>query len=382
MIFTWELVLIIAAVNGALSLMPAKLARDKGSSFLAFWLLGFFLTFIICFMVVESLEDKRAPIGDWVPINGYAKQAHPGYRDIPGYALMGIFLLGVLIMGASDTRFFTAGNLGNVMGLQFGYYAAAALATALTMKAKGPDISFVPLSVLAGFIVASGDTFTGVVIALGVCLLTGILNGVLVTLTNIPAAIATLVTGALALLATKLAYGATVKIAGGAAHSCSYLLPVIAAVICVPLVFLTKLRLPKDRPLSSSNSGSRKNQGFWRKNAPRIAAYAASAAIAFAVGYYMTMSMGSARQDSGQELYAITALIFFAVSCLRLKDSKWSIFYAVVPALAWTLLGNVMALLSVSSYYQMLLRSAVILAFSGVFFISRCWRLRSRQQPL
>lgn len=380
MINTFISILIVAAVNGALSLMPAKLAKNKGYGFLAFWCLGFFLTFIICFMVVESLEDKRAPIGAWTPVNGHAKPVNPGYRDIPGYALTGIFLLGTLILGASDARFFSAGNMGNIMELQFGFFAAAALAAALTMKAKGPDISFVPLAVLAGFINASGNSFAGAAAALGVCLIVGILNGAIVTLTNMPAAIATLVTGALALLATKLVFGATLRLADGAARSCLYLLPIIAVIICAPLAFLTKLRLPKDRHLSNSNSGSLKNLGFWRKNMHYIAAYAASAAIAFASGYFMTARLGMARQDSGQELYAITVLVFFAVSSLRLKDSKWSIFYALVPALGWTLLGNVMALLSVPSYYQMLIRAIVIVIFSAVFFISRLKRRSVKQK--
>jgi len=181
-------IIVAVAVNAALSLMPAKLAKDKGCSFFAYWFLGIFLTFITCYMVVESLEDKRAPLGNWKPANGYSKPVHPGNKDIPGLALTGIFLLGALILCMTDSRFFSAENLRNVADVQFGFYAAAALAVALTMKAGGPDISFVPISVLAGYIAASGDPLWGLVSALGVCVLIGIVNGLIVTLTNMPSA--------------------------------------------------------------------------------------------------------------------------------------------------------------------------------------------------
>lgn len=372
-------IIVAVAVNMALSLMPAKLAKDKGCSFLAYWFLGIFLTFITCYMVVESLEDKRAPLANWKPANGHSKPVRPGNKDIPGLALTGIFLLGAIILCMTDSRFFTAENLRNVIDVQFGFYAAAALAVALTMKAGGPDISFVPLSVLAGYIAASGDPFWGVVSALGICVLIGIVNGLIVTLTNMPAVIATLITGALALLYSRLGFGTALKITGGAYVSNAYLLPVIAAAVCAALVFSTKLRLPKDRHLSSG-SRSRKNKALWRKNIAHIAAYAASAAIAALAGYFIAKRLGAARQDSGQELYAVVAIVFFAVSSLRLRDSKWSVFYALVPALGWTLLGNAMNLLSMSSYDQMLVRAIVIIMFSAVFFVSRVKRRSAKKK--
>jgi ribose transport system permease protein len=372
-------IIVAVAVNAALSLMPAKLAKDKGCSFFAYWFLGIFLTFITCYMVVESLEDKRAPLGNWKPANGYSKPVHPGNKDIPGLALTGIFLLGALILCMTDSRFFSAENLRNVADVQFGFYAAAALAVALTMKAGGPDISFVPISVLAGYIAASGDPLWGLVSALGVCVLIGIVNGLIVTLTNMPAVIATLITGALALLSSRLVFGTSLKMTGGADVLNAYLLPVIAAAVCAALVFFTKLRLPKDRHLSSG-SGSRKNKALWRKNIAHIAAFSASAAIAALAGYFIAKRLGAARQDSGQELCAVVALVFFAVSSLRLKDSKWSVFYALVPVFGWTLLGNGMNLLNMSSYDQMLVRAIVIIIFSAVFFVSRVKRRSAKKK--
>jgi ribose transport system permease protein len=365
-------ILIIAVVNGALSLMPAKLAKDKGCSFLAYWFLGFFLTFITCFMVAESLEDNRAPLGNWKPVNVQAKPAHPGRKDIPGYALMVVFLLGALILGASDGRFFRPENINNVLEYQFSFYAAAALVTALTMRAKGPDISFVPLAVLAGFIIASGDTYAGVAIALGVCSLVGVLNGIIITMTNIPAVITTLVTGVLTNLVTQLIFGG-IKWAGIPVTYDLYPMPLIAAAVCVPLIFLTKLRLPKDRHLSC-NSGALKNRAFWRKNLAYIAAYAASSAIACVAGFYLTAHVGVATIKMGSDLYEVIAIVFFAVSSVRLRHSKWSVFYALVPALAWALLGNAMNLFSMSSYEQMLVRVVVIMIFGAVFFLSRVKR--------
>lgn len=371
-------ILIAVAINGALTVLPAKLAKDKGCSFLAYWFLGFFLTFIICYMVVESLEDNRAPLGNWKPVNGYAKPVNPGNRDVPGFMLMGIFLLGALILGATDNRFFRSENINNVLEYQFGFYAAAALVTALTIRSKGPDISFVPLAVLAGFIIVSGDTYAGVAIAFGVCLLVGIVNGLIVTLTNMPAVIATLVTGVLANLATRLIFGG-IKWTGIPVTRDLYPLPLIAAAICVPLVFLTKLRLSKDRHLSG-NSGSLRNRAFWRKNLAYIAAYAASATIACVSGFYLTARVGGASTKMGSDLYEVIALVFFAVSSVRLRHSKWSVFYALVPAFGWALLGNAMNLLNMPSYDQMLLRAALLLAFSAVFFAGRVKRRSVKKQ--
>jgi ribose/xylose/arabinose/galactoside ABC-type transport system permease subunit len=72
--------------------------------------------------------------------------------------------------------------------------------------------------------------------------------------------------------------------------------------------------------------------------------------------------------------------VFFAVSSLRLKDSKWSVFYALVPVFGWTLLGNGMNLLNMSSYDQMLVRAIVIIIFSAVFFVSRVKRRSAKKK--
>jgi ribose/xylose/arabinose/galactoside ABC-type transport system permease subunit len=361
---------VIVAVNAVLSLMPAKLAKGKGYGFSAFWCLGIFLTFITAFMVAESMEDKRAPSSDWVPENGYARPAHTNIKDNLGYIPSGLLLAGVIITGAQAQGFLSAENILNVLDLQFGFYAAAALSAALTMRAKGPDISFVPLAVLSGYIIASGGAYAGAVLALGLCLAVGVLNGIMVTMTNMPAVIATLVTGAILKAATLLAYSGTGNINVPVIHH-MYFLPVIAAVICVSLACFTKLRLPKSRHLASAGSGSPKSRAFWRRNMHHIAAYTASAAIACAYGYFMTARLGAYHIDMDAELYAVIALVFFAVSSVRLRHSKWSVIYALVPALCWTLMDNAMAFQSMPAYYQMLLHAAVILVFSIVFFISR-----------
>jgi ribose/xylose/arabinose/galactoside ABC-type transport system permease subunit len=249
----------------------------------------------------------------------------------------------------------------------FGFYAAAALATALTMRAKGPDISFVPLAVLAGFIIASGDTYAGVAAAIGVCLLIGVLNGIIVTMTNIPAVITTLVTGVLANLAPRLIFGGITRAAIPVVHDL-YPLPIIALAICVLLVFLTRLKL----------SGGRRPGSL---SVLYIACYAASAAIACVSGYYLTAQVGEATLNMGSDMYAVIALVFFSVSSVWLRHSKWSVVYALVPALAWALLNNAVAW-QMESYYITLLHAAIILAFSVVFFITRTGHKASKLQML
>ncbi|MFP4611852.1 MAG: ABC transporter permease [Spirochaetaceae bacterium] len=121
-----------------------------------------------------------------------------------------IFLGLVVVMGVFlPNRFLTAGNFQSMMR-QFPEYGLLALAIMLAMITGGIDLSIVGITSLTGVVAAQvlvqhaesalpSQLFLilAIAAAFGVAILCGILNGVLITIANVPALIATLGTNGL-----------------------------------------------------------------------------------------------------------------------------------------------------------------------------------------
>ena len=119
-----------------------------------------------------------------------------------GFVLMGALLLLIIGTGLFLSNFYDSRNLINVFR-QFAVFASISFSAALTVRAKGPDLSIgsvVGLSavLIAWFSVMTGSVYTRLIIALIISSIIGLINGVCAVYLRVPAIVISIVTGSIA----------------------------------------------------------------------------------------------------------------------------------------------------------------------------------------
>lgn len=298
-------------------------------------------------------------------------QAMPGRSfgaDFAGFIVLGALFVLALMAGALSPMFLEPANLSNIMR-QFSYMAALALAVTVSTRAKGPDLSLGSMVSLSAVIIAyqanQGAEFAGLFLAVFVLALIGFANGIVTVFCKVPAVLTTLVTGTLILgLCLALSDGKPIimpadsaAVAFGRSQAGWVLILLIATAIAFLLSFFAPLKKPKDQ---------RGGEGIDTKFA-YAAAYAASAVIACIAGYFMAGRLATAPPmlGTGVEIYLL--FVYFALAGSRLLDNALGgVFYALAPAFVWSILANVLILLNISSYEQ-LIYQGLFVTLLGIF---------------
>lgn len=285
-----------------------------------------------------------------------------------GLVLTGVVLIAVHILALSTPMFAHYMNLVNLFR-QFAVSAAIGFAVVLSMRAKGPDLSLGSVMGLSAVLTASiglsfGSIWIGLLAALAVSAVIGLVNGVFTVYFRVPAVIITIITGA-------VAYSISLLIAQGSPimgpfptlddiPSAALLLLIITLAIAFLLVLFTPLGLPKHkrdkniRPVSF------------------MLAYVASSVIAVFAGFFMVLRVGAALPTLGVGYEVSILFIFAVVYSSRILDNRVApVLFSMIPAWILCVLTNSLALMASPFYIQSLISGALALIFGILAFICR-----------
>ena len=321
---------------------------------------------------------------------------------LQGGPLIALLLL-ALYLSLATPHFLTEGNLTNVMR-RTAVIALLAIGQTFVILAAGIDLSVGSIAALAGSTAAVamtrpipvGDTvlgpvdfLPGLLVAIAVGALAGLINGLIITKGKIPDFIATLGTlsayRGIALLVTGGLPVPSFSTAEGARNSLPaaltwlgngqiFGLPVAALVALVVVIgswfVLQYTALGRSIYAVGGNREAARVSGI-NVDRTRIAVYTISGLCAGIGGFLLTGRLNSANalMGSGQELESIAAVV---IGGTNLFGGEGGVFGSLIGALITGVLNNGLNLLNVSSFWQQVVQGAVII----VVVIFDQWRRR------
>jgi len=321
-----------------------------------------------------------------VTLPAHQKTEARDWRRIGGsVAPVVVLILICLLLSLLTPRFLTSENLINVVR-QSSLNAIVAAGMTLVILTGGIDLSVGSLlavtSVFSAGTLAAGSTPLGAILAgIGIGLVFGIANGLIITVGDVAPFIVTLGT-------LTIARGVALVYTNGA--------PIMAmdddfrflgrgefGPLPVPIVILIVVYAVVYFVLNRTTFGSYVyaiggNQEAARLSGVRVrlvkaATYAISGLLAGLTGVILTGRLGSAQPNlgSGDELDAIAAVVLGGTS---LAGGRGGIIGTLVGALIIGILSNGLNLLNVNAYYQPVAKGVVILI---AILIDRRVRARS-----
>jgi ribose transport system permease protein len=288
-------------------------------------------------------------------------------------------------------NFLTVFNLTNVL-TQVSIVAIAGVGVTMVILVAGIDLSVGSVIALSGCLAALTLTDVGqphsltqaavaVLVAVGVGLLVGLFNGLLVTVGMVPAFIATLATlvavRGIALLITQAAPvtipdGPYVDIGRGKLGPIPIPVIVMGFVFAVGYVILHRMRIGRRIYAVGGNLEAARLSGV-RVNRVLLFVFGASGLCAGISGVIVSSKLagGLPAGGNGFELDVIAAVVVGGTS---LFGGRGRLLGTFVGALLIGILGNGLVLMNVSDYWQRILTGAVIV---GAVIIDRVVRGRA-----
>jgi ribose transport system permease protein len=298
-------------------------------------------------------------------------------------SVLGILLLICLVFALGSSEFLTASNLLNV-ALQTSIIAIVAIGMTFVILTAGIDLSVGSLmalcgAVAAGIAVRQGmDTYLSISIALGVGLIMGAVNGLMIVRGGIPPFVATLSMLAIARGLT-LVYTQGRPIAGlderfiywGTGQVWGIPIPVIIMIVIAVIAHIVTRYTPFGLHVYSTggNEETTRLAGI-SPSRIKIAVYMISGFLAALGGVLLTARLWSAQPNAaaGWELDAIAAPVLGGTS---LFGGVGSIGGTVIGAFIIGVLSNGLNLMGVPSYYQQVIKGLVLILAVTVDLINK-----------
>ena len=298
-------------------------------------------------------------------------------------SVLGILLLICLVFALGSSEFLTASNLLNV-ALQTSIIAIVAIGMTFVILTAGIDLSVGSLmalcgAVAAGIAVRQGmDTYLSISIALGVGLILGAVNGLMIVRGGIPPFVATLSMLAIARGLT-LVYTQGRPIAGlderfiywGTGQVWGIPIPVIIMIVIAVIAHIITRYTPFGLHVYSTggNEETTRLAGI-SPDRIKIAVYMISGVLAALGGILLTARLWSAQPNAatGWELDAIAAPVLGGTS---LFGGVGSIGGTVIGAFIIGVLSNGLNLMGVPSYYQQVIKGLVLILAVTVDLINK-----------
>lgn len=298
-------------------------------------------------------------------------------------SVLGILLLICLVFALGSNEFLTASNLLNV-ALQTSIIAIVAIGMTFVILTAGIDLSVGSLmalcgAVAAGIAVRQGmDTYLSISIALGVGLILGAVNGLMIVRGGIPPFVATLSMLAIARGLT-LVYTEGRPIAGlderfiywGTGQVWGIPIPVIIMIVIAVIAHIVTRYTPFGLHVYSTggNEETTRLAGI-SPDRIKLAVYMISGVLAALGGVLLTARLWSAQPNAaaGWELDAIAAPVLGGTS---LFGGVGSIGGTVIGAFIIGVLSNGLNLMGVPSYYQQVIKGLVLILAVTVDLINK-----------
>lgn len=298
-------------------------------------------------------------------------------------SVLGILLLICVVFALGSSEFLTASNLLNV-ALQTSIIAIVAIGMSFVIFTAGIDLSVGSLMALAGAIAAGMavrqglDTYFSITIGLGIGLILGAVNGLMIVKGGIPPFVATLSMLAIARGLT-LVYTEGRPIAGldeqfifwGTGQGWGIPLPVIIMAVIAILAHVITRYTPFGLHVYSTggNEETTRLAGI-SPDRIKLAVYTISGFLAALGGILLTARLWSAQPNAavGWELDAIAAPVLGGTS---LFGGVGSIGGTVIGAFIIGVLSNGLNLMGVPSYYQQVIKGLVFILAVTVDLINK-----------
>lgn len=296
------------------------------------------------------------------------------FNTMAGILPVAALLLAMLALGVFANQFFSVAN-AQVVWSQTVMMAMVACAIAISVRAQGPDLSILPVMGLcmwiAGMLMQEYGIEAGMIAAILVGTGIGALNAVAIKHIRLPAWAVTLIVGiVIGVICTFLQY----QLIQNLPPPLLGRMPVVIAVALVAalvLVFLFVLFTPLGVPFTQRKREEKPKAYFF--------AYLVSGALAALAGCAWCLRLRVVMPPTAFSFENILFLLFVAAALYasKLFDNRmFPVLYALLLAFVWCAIGNVTALLGVSSYLQIIIR---LLITSGMVILS-CftseWRKR------
>ncbi|XEC95290.1 ABC transporter permease [Paenibacillus tarimensis] len=285
--------------------------------------------------------------------------------------LIGLVLI-VIVLSVSAENFLTVNNLLNVLR-QVSINALIAFGMTFVILTGGIDLSVGSILALssaltAGLMVGGTDTWIAVIAGLGAGTLMGVLNGVLVAKGRLAPFIVTLATMTV-FRGLTLVYTEGKPITGlnddfgflGKGYFLQIPMPVIWMVISFAVLYIILKHTTFGRRVYAVGSNE---EATWLSGIStskvKIMVYSISGLLAAVSGIILTSRLNSAQPTAGgaYELDAIAAVVLGGTS---LAGGRGWIVGTLIGAVIIGVLDNGLNLLNVSSFYQQVVKGAVIL---------------------
>jgi ribose/xylose/arabinose/galactoside ABC-type transport system permease subunit len=312
---------------------------------------------------------QAAPFAPAVPQGApMAVPPRPAFvSGILGPVMLGAVFILLFIAAGVTNVFFTAVNLANVLSA-LAIMLPMALAAALTTRAKGPDLSIGAMMILSQFIIVksaeSASIFVGVLLAIAACAAIGAVSGALTVYAKLPAPA---VTGGIFIVTAILFrfFFKTTVCPGNAwlkSLSGSGVLPLLVCVVCLAAAFIMIALTKLGEPLPARDK---------KKDAVYLLAYVTGGVFSALSGFLML-----ARTTMAVPYLPYSHLIFtvFVAGCVvssRFFDNRFApAAIAFAAALLWSLLSNILNLLSVVLWTQVIVTLLLAAAFGTVALVN------------
>ncbi len=320
---------------------------------------------------MSSLENNTS--GNWM-------NADRRRQIVQEYGIFLAFLLLVAILSVSNEFFLTPGNISNVL-LQTSINGVLAIGMTFVILTRGIDLSVGSVVALAGMVSASFVTSSAtagivgapypMVVALAAGILVGVgcgaLVGIIVSRFSVPAFVATLGMLSAARGAT-LIYGGGRPVPGltpefrwiGTGNIFGIPMPVIllAIVFLASWWVLSRTRFGRYIYAVGGNPHAAKTSGL-NVGRIRFLVYVISGALSGLAGMILSARTGSALPQAGiaYELDAIAAVVIGGTS---LSGGVGRVTGTLIGALIIGVMNNGLDLMGIQSYYQQVLKGALI----------------------
>lgn len=292
------------------------------------------------------------------------------------YRSLIILILFSIIISLMTDRFMTVSNVLNVFR-QTSINAIIAAGMTYVILTSGIDLSVGSVFAFAGaigayMIAAGNNVFLVITVALGIGVIIGGFNGLVISKGKVQPFIATLATMTLVRGATlvftdgrPISTGTMENAEAFSQVGSGYLLKIPIPIYILIIVFALSYYILKHTRMGRyiyALGGNEEATLLSGINTSKVKAfvYMFSGMLAALAGLIMTSRLSSAQPTagSGYELDAIAAVVLGGTS---LAGGYGSVLSTIVGALIIGVLNNALNLLDVSSYYQLLIKGLVIL---------------------
>ncbi len=291
---------------------------------------------------------------------------------LKNYGMIIAFVLVCMIMWALTPHFLTPTNLLNVVR-QSSIIGVMAVGVTFVILSGGIDLSVGSVMAVSGMIAAGtmqngGGIFLGIVVALGVGIAAGLVNGLLVTKGGITPFVVTLGMMSIARGLTLIysngypisGFSETFRfIGGGVILGIPFPVIILFLVVLIGWAVLTQTRLGRYTYAIGGNEETVKLSGI-NSDFFKTMVYVISGATAAISALILTSRLNSAGPTAGLT-YELTVIAAVVIGGTSLSGGRGTVWGSLIGALLIAVINNGMNLLGISPYFQELVRGVIII---------------------